>query len=99
MALNKSKAETKGDTLLRVIRRGKASVREAAILLDTSWSTLNGRIGRGVVPSITIGPRQYLTLEMLVEQGLAIPYIPGYNDRVEDLTAGIDSNDDDFGDY
>jgi hypothetical protein len=99
MALTKSNAEDKAEVLLRVMRRGRASVRETAILLGKSWSTTKAHVDLGKIESIGIGKRLCIPLEELVKHGLVLPNLPDLKERVTQHLQGIDSNLDDLGDH
>jgi hypothetical protein len=98
MTLAKSYAEDKADVLLRVMRRGRASVRETGILLGKSWSTTKAHVDLGKIKSIPLGKRLYVPLEELVNHGLVLPSLPEFSERVKQHLQGIDSNLDDLGD-
>lgn len=99
MALGKSTSEERGDTLLRVLTRGRASIREAAILLNKSWSTTKAHIDLGKIQSYRMGKRDYVSLPELVRNGLELPHLPKYSERIKQLLTGEDSNISDPGDY
>lgn len=101
MALKKSETEQRGDVLLRVMQRGKASLRETAIVLGKSWPTIKAHVDLGKIQTIRIGQREYVTLKSLVEDhGLVLPFLPDFSERVKQHLMGIDTNDvnDDLGD-
>jgi hypothetical protein len=97
MTLLKSKSEEKGDTLLRVMQRGKASLREAAILLDKSWPTIKAHADLGKIETVNMGKRLYVTIPVLVQHGLVLPSLPEFSERMKQLLVGIDPNLDDLG--
>lgn len=74
MTLQKSRSEYKADVLLQVIKRGRASARQAAVLLDMAKETMVKRIRKGAIRAVQLETgRYYVTLAELQRCGLALP--------------------------
>jgi hypothetical protein len=74
MALPKSLPEQKADAIKRAMRRGRATTKDASVILGIHYKTVLDRIGRGKLMAFTIGGHQYVSLEELVNQGAALPH-------------------------
>ena len=87
MVLEKSKGEHKADVLLQVLKRGRASARQAAVLLDIDKQTAVDRIVRGEIRALRlITGRYYVSMAELVRCGLVLTYLPEkYKARAKEL--------------
>lgn len=82
MTLRKSDAEERAEVLLKVIERGRASIRQAACLFGVAGPTMRNKISNGDVRAVLIGPRYYISLRELVRGGIALPSLPRLREKI-----------------
>jgi excisionase family DNA binding protein len=89
MVLQKSKGEHKADVLLQVIKRGRASARQAAVLLGVDKQTAVDRIERGKIRAVRFNTgRYYVSVAELFRCGLVLPPLAkALQDRINQLVA------------
>jgi hypothetical protein len=73
VALTKSVAEKRGDVLLRVTKRGRASLNEAALILRKSWPTIKAKVDLQEIRTYQYGKRQWVSVEELRRLGATLP--------------------------